>query len=48
MYVQDGKEKEAFEKIFGDDMMSSQELDEGLNLLWNSKKVDKNFGDIFD
>lgn len=48
MYVQDGKEKETFEKIFGDDMMSSQELDEGLKLLWNSKKADKGFGDIFD
>lgn len=47
-YVQNSKEKEVFEKIFGDDMMSLQELDEGLNLLWNSEKSDKGFGDIFD
>ena len=46
-YVQNSKEKEAFEKIFGDDMMSLQELDEGLNLLWNSEKSDKGFGNIF-
>lgn len=47
-YVQNSKEKEVFEKIFGYDMMSLQELDEGLNLLWNSEKSDKDFGDIFD
>lgn len=29
-------------------MMSSQELDAGLSLLWNSEKTDKGFGDIFD
>lgn len=48
MYVQDSRQKEVFEKIFGDEMMSSQELDAGLNLLWNSEKADKGFSDIFD
>lgn len=47
-YVQNSKEKEAFEKIFGDDMMSAQELSEGLSLLWDSKDADEGFGDIFD
>lgn len=48
MYIQDDREREVFEEIFGDVMMSSQELDAGLNLLWNSEKTDKGFGDIFD
>lgn len=48
MYVQDGKEKETFEKIFGDELMSAQELSEGLSLLWDSKDADEGFGDIFD
>ena len=47
-YVQNSKEKEAFEKIFGDELMSAQELSEGLSLLWDSKDADEGFGDIFD
>lgn len=46
--VQNSKEKEAFEKIFGDELMSAQELSEGLSLLWDSKDADEGFGDIFD
>lgn len=48
MYVQDDREREVFEKIFGDELMSSQELDAGLSLLWDSKDADNGFGDIFD
>lgn len=48
MYVQDDREREIFEKIFGDELMSSQELDAGLSLLWDSKDADNGFGDIFD
>lgn len=48
MYVKNDKERAIFEKIFGDEMMSAQELNEGLSLLWNSKDADEGFGDIFD
>lgn len=48
MFVKDDKERIAFEKIFGDELMSSQELDVGLSLLWDSKDADNGFGDIFD
>lgn len=48
MYVHDDREREVFEKIFGDELMSSQELDAGLSLLWDSKDADNGFGDIFD
>lgn len=48
MYIQDDREREVFEEIFGDVMMSSQELDAGLSLLWDSKDADNGFGDIFD
>lgn len=48
MYIQNSREREVFEEIFSDVMMSSQELNSGLNLLWDSEKADKGFGDIFD
>lgn len=48
MFVKDDKERAIFEKIFGDELMSSQELDAGLSLLWDSKDADNGFGDIFD
>lgn len=48
MFVKDDKERAIFEKIFGDEMMSAQELNEGLSLLWDSKDADEGFGDIFD
>lgn len=48
MFVKDDKERAIFEKIFGDEMMSAQELNEGLCLLWDSKDADEGFGDIFD
>lgn len=48
MFMKDDKERIAFEKIFGDELMSAQELSEGLSLLWDSKDADEGFGDIFD
>lgn len=48
MFVKDDKERVVFEKIFGDELMSAQELSEGLSLLWDSKDADEGFGDIFD
>ena len=48
MFVKDNKERVVFEKIFGDELMSAQELSEGLSLLWDSKDADEGFGDIFD
>lgn len=48
MFVKDDKERVVFEKIFGDELMSVQELSEGLSLLWDSKDTDEGFGDIFD
>jgi hypothetical protein len=38
----------SLKKIFGDELMSAQELSEGLSLLWDSKDADEGFGDIFD
>ena len=48
IFVKDDKERVVFEKIFGDELMSAQELSEGLSLLWDSKDADEGFGDIFD
>lgn len=48
MFVKDDKERVVFEKIFGDELMSEQELSVGLSLLWDSKDADEGFGDIFD
>lgn len=48
MFVKDDKERAIFEKIFGYELMSAQELSEGLSLLWDSKDADEGFGDIFE
>ena len=48
MFVKDDKERAVFEKIFGDELMSAQELSEGLSLLWESKDVHEGLDYIFD
>ena len=48
MFVKDDKERAVFEKIFGDELMSAQELSEGLSLLWESKDAHEGLGYIFD
>lgn len=48
MYVKDDKERATFEKIFGDELISMQDLSAGLSLLWDSKDADEGFGNIFD
>ena len=48
MFVKDDKERAVFEKIFGDELMSAQELSEGLSLLWESKDAHEGLDYIFD
>ena len=48
MFVKDDKERAVFEKIFGDELMSAQELSEGLSLLWESKGAHEGLDYIFD
>lgn len=46
--VKDDKERAVFEKIFGDELISAQELSEGLSLLWESKDAHEGLDYIFD
>lgn len=48
MFVKDDKERAIFGKIFGDELMSTQELSEGLSLLWESKDAHEGLDYIFD
>ena len=48
MFVKDDKERAVFGKIFGDELMSAQELSEGLSLLWESKDAHEGLDYIFD
>jgi len=48
MFVKDNKEREIFEKIFCDKVMSAQELSEGWVLLWESKSAHEGFNEIFE
>ena len=48
MFVKDDKERAIFEKIFGDELMSTQELSKGLSLLWESKDAHEGLDYIFD
>lgn len=48
MFVKDDKERAVFEKIFGVELMSAQELSEGLSLLWESKDAHEGLDYIFD
>ena len=48
MFVKDDKERVVFEKIFGDEPMSAQELSVGLSLLWESKDAHEGLDYIFD
>lgn len=48
MFVKDDKERAIFEKIFGDELISAQELSEGLSLLWESKDAHEGLDYIFD
>ena len=48
MFVKDDKERAVFEKIIDDELMSAQELSEGLSLLWESKDAHEGLDYIFD
>ena len=48
MFVKDDKERVVFEKIFGDELKSAQELSEDLSLLWESKDAHEGLDYIFD